>query len=361
MNYLTFSDAAKVADIARNLFQGNGFVSRFTFYYPGLVNDKIEGFFSNANIPKLHPYILSLFFKIFGINDGVVIGVSMLFFILTVVFGGLLAKKLFGKTTAFIYLIALLFSQQLIAYAMNGATEIIYTFEILLVTYLFTFKGRLAQLLFLIGLLLMYLTRPQAMIVIIPFILLLLLKKFSLKQTLIICLSSLVLIFSVDAIFVRRITGRSLFYPIFVRGLQAARYYYPEGASSDSLRGGNTLALSNSEVFKKTFYNLYNFYKLLPNIMSSALFSFYVLSLFVWDKRKNISVLKVSTLLIIVIVFVTTAMTIPLFRYLHPIIPLIYLFASEMIVILFSKILEKSKNFMVIKLAGRKILFRKEC
>ena len=278
MNYLTFSDAAKVADIARSLFQGNGFVSRFSFYSPGLVNDRIEGFFPSANIPKLHPYILSLFFRIFGINDTAVIGVSMLFFILTVGLGWFLAKRLFGKTTAIVYLIALLFSQQLITYGMDGATEIIFIFEILLATYLLTFKSRLSQILFFISLLLMYLTRPQAIIVIIPFIVLFLLRKFSLKQTLVICLSTLLLIISLDIIVIKKIFEKSFLYPILVRALQAARYYYPEGPSSDALRGGNILALSNSELFKKVLYNLYNFYKLLPNIMSSVLAPFYVIS-----------------------------------------------------------------------------------
>jgi 4-amino-4-deoxy-L-arabinose transferase-like glycosyltransferase len=88
-NYLTFSDGAKFALIARNLVSGNGFATDFSFWGTNL--------FATNGIPALLPYLIIIFFKIFGVNDLAVIAFSFTFYILLVILVFLLASKMFNR------------------------------------------------------------------------------------------------------------------------------------------------------------------------------------------------------------------------------------------------------------------------
>jgi hypothetical protein len=100
---------------------------------------------------------------------------------------------------------------------------------------------------------------------------------------------------------------------------------------SDSLRG-SVVGFNLQVILKKVFYNLYNFYKALPDIINPYLFSLFILGLFNWSKggysdlhgrMKNS--FKITVLFVTLLTFLVTALTIPFYRYIHPIIPLVYI------------------------------------
>ena len=86
--YLHFSDGAKFAVIAKNLIQGNGFTTNFSFWG--------ANFFNTSGIPLLIPYLMSLFMKVFGINNFSVISFSFTFYLLLVLIVFLLGRKIFN-------------------------------------------------------------------------------------------------------------------------------------------------------------------------------------------------------------------------------------------------------------------------
>ncbi len=57
--FLTFSDSAKYADLAKSIVLDNGYLPLFNFW----------GGNNAINIQPFTPYSISVFFKIFGVND----------------------------------------------------------------------------------------------------------------------------------------------------------------------------------------------------------------------------------------------------------------------------------------------------
>jgi hypothetical protein len=66
--------------------------------------------------------------------------------------------------------------------------------------------------------------------------------------------------------------------------------------------------------------------------------------------------LKISTIFIVLVTFFVTAVTIPLFRYLHPIIPLVYIFAVGTLVWIV-RLIAKNKQLIVNMISIFLILF----
>jgi hypothetical protein len=90
------------------------------------------------------------------------------------------------------------------------------------------------------------------------------------------------------------------------------------------------------QIVKNIFYNLYNFYKLLPQIINPYLFVLFVIGVFKWGKDNVQNSFKVASIFMIVVTLLVTAASIPFFRYIHPISPLIYVIAVGMFVELIS-------------------------
>lgn len=85
-------------------------------------------------------------------------------------------------------------------------------------------------------------------------------------------------------------------------------------------------------ISKKFFYNLYNFYKLLPQIISPYMFALFAIGLFKWGKDKNENSLKAASIFMVSLTLMITALSIPFFRYIHPVVPLVYLLAMSTLV-----------------------------
>ena len=170
--YLNFSDGAKFADIARNLVNGLGYGEKFNFWSGEIFSLIKNSLFSSYSIPPVMPFSIALFFKVFGVNDFAVIATSFLYFVLTIVFVFLLSKKVFKSSlTAWLSAITVGFNYNLINYAISGASESPFIFEIVATAYFISLKKRWADCIAVLFLILLYFTRPQAFIYILGFIL----------------------------------------------------------------------------------------------------------------------------------------------------------------------------------------------
>lgn len=322
-NYLTFSDAAKYADVAKNIVNGNGYGTSFSFFTEsGLVNTD-GGLFSARWISPVYPAYLSLFFLIFGISDQVVFLASALAFVAAILILYFLTSKMFGSAVALITGVAVTTSHQMLDLATNGGNETLFIALILLSMYFALLNSKTSVVMFILSLIALYFTRPHAPIYILGLIILKLIPKITNLNKksvigVIILMTLLVSILLIDSKFVDRVS---------ISILSSAVISSP----SDALRGN---PVENASVMpyipvliKKVFYNLYNFYRLLPQIMSPYLFGFFILGLFLKQKHKWESYIKVSILVMVIGTFISTALTIPYFRYLHPVIPLVYMLA----------------------------------
>lgn len=340
--FITFSDAAKIAEVGRNLAVGKGFGSKFILFIndPSL-NDR--GLFSAWVISPLMPLLDALSFKTFGVGDSRVVAVSSFFYLLLVVFVFLLSKKLFGTLTGTIAAIAVGSNQSMLAYAGSGASETLFTAEIIIAIFLFSQKKLWTDILGFVTLFLLLLTRAHAPLYVVPIVFYFIqLKTENIKKT--------VKIFSLITLAGLIIIGISLIIPglsfgklLTERILVSLAHNSSFAPANDVLRmNQNTLSgLISANLFplvKKLFYNLYNFYKLIPNIYSPYLFGLFVIGLFKWKANKDEDALKMTTITTVIIVFVVNALTVPLYRYLHPLIPLIYIFAADTMVWIVKKV-----------------------
>lgn len=338
--YLEFSDAAKVGDVARNLLQSEKLTKSFAFF-------DAEPDFSIRGIPVLNPLVVYWSFKVFGVSDFAVIAPSMLFFIFSSVTIYFLGKKYFGNLVGTVSSLVFVSYPDMLVYAVNGASESLFIFEILLATLLLSSKKKIFDFLSFGVFVAMYFTRPQAFIFIAGLIFYWLILKFGLKKATlsIIILGSLFLVF--DRMILYPLSFNTNLYSITARGEQAILYYPADGATSDGLRGGDVKKLTYSEVTKKVFYNSYNFYKLIPQIMSPYLFAIFVIGMFFWKKNPIHNYLKLVTLIFFIASVLIASMSIPLIRYIHPVVPLIYLVAcATMVQILNYKI--SKKTFVIV-------------
>lgn len=344
--YLNFSDAAKSADIARNIIAGLGYNGNFSFWGSSIAYLMQKAAFPSPWLPPAIPFSIALGFKVFGVTDAVVMGVSSFYFVLLVVFVFLLGKSLFGKLVGTLSAIAIAVNIDFLNYATNGSTETLFTFEIIISTYLISLRKKWATVAAFAFAFLMYFTRPQAFIYIAGLLLYWLLVNFNLKKAIGYFIAISMVMFLVDYLILPNFAGQYFIYSVTGRGIGTATEVVAGGSASDSLRGVSVgTALNLLSVGKKIFYNLYNFYKLMPQIVNPYLFALFVISLFHWSKKKNYNFFKASSIFAIFITFLVTATSIPFFRYIHPVIPFIYIFAIATLVeiVNFKKISQKYK------------------
>jgi hypothetical protein len=89
--------------------------------------------------------------------------------------------------------------------------------------------------------------------------------------------------------------------------------------------------------------------------MSPYLWALFVIGLFKSGKNKIEDSFKIATIFMVVITFLVAALSIPLYRYLHPVIPLVYLFAVATLVTIVTRI----SNFPALP-AGRQFPISKQ-
>ena len=340
LNFLTFSDAAKYALVAKNLLSGLGFSTTFSFWGNTL--------FSTSGISFVPPYLISLFMEIFGVGDKPVLYFSMFSYLLLIISIYLLGKKIFGKLVGVLSALAIAANVNYIDYATSGATEPIFAFEIVFGMYLISLKKKWATLISLFVLVAMYFTRPQAFIYVAGLLMYWLISRFGIKKGSLYFVSMGMAGFIIDKFVILPLSSKYPLTSIFVRGMQAIFTYSSSTAVSDSLRGAAGSTLGISEVAKKVFYNLYNFYKALPDIANPYLWGMFFIGLFHRSKEKLNDSFKLSVLFMLLMTLLVTALSIPFYRYIHPIIPLVYLVAVETLVFVITKIFNNKKIIILV-------------
>lgn len=335
--FLELSDSAKFADIARNLVNGLGFGSGFTFWSYSVFEFIKLNIFTISWTPPVMIYSIVVFFKIFGVNDFAVIATAFFYFILTLVFVYLLGTKLFkslsahvGKLVGTLSTLAFGASYDMIHYATNGASESPFIFEIVAGIYFASLKKKWANVVTVLFLILLYFTRPQAFIYIAGIILFLLLENFKLKKAMLSFLGVLTVGVLLDYFVLMPLNGKYFLYSVIGRGIGSS--FNQSSVASDALRGAAVSVGGTIQTLKNIFYNLYNFYKALPDIINPYFFALFVTGLFIRSKNSVEKSFKISTVFMLFITFIVTAASIPLYRYLHPVIPLIYIIATGTLV-----------------------------
>ena len=361
--YLTFSDGAKFADIARNVFNGLGFGGGFNFWSPNFLYLTKNIPFPVSDTPPVMPFSIAFFFKMFGVVDLAVVATSFFYFLLSLIFVFLLGKKIFkSNLVGALSTLAVGFNYDLLDYATKGASESPFIFEIVASLYFISLRKKWATILSSLILVLMYFTRPQAFIYIAGLILFYLFDRFKTKKA--VLFSGIIIILGIlaDRYLLAPLSGNGFFYSIASRGKSVIGQNLHGTAVSDSLRGLSVVVISSRfsgylETFKKIFYNLYNFYKLLPQIISPYLFTLFTIGLFFKSKSNGEKSFKIASIFMVFVTLLVTAASIPFFRYIHPIIPLVYIIAVGTLVEILSSLISNKKlivlcSFVLILLFG---------
>jgi len=345
-SFLDFSDSAKFADVARNIILGRDFGIDFTFFGGKIFNYLSLKLFPAGSILPVTPVSIAFFYKIFGINDFAVVATSFFYFLLTILFVFLLSKKIFKNSyTGLLSALAVGFNYDLINYAISGASESPFIFEIISSLYFISLRKKWATAIAFLLLVLMYFTRTQAFIYIWGAVLFYLLIHFDLKKALLYFSAVSVLAFLGDK-YILIHSQLSYIYSVTSIGSSLGNKYLPGVAVSDALRGGVATA-GLLEIIKKIFYNLYNFYKLMPQIVNSYLFALFIVGIFNWTERKIYNSFKIITIFMFAMTLFVTAAGIPLYRYLHPVVPLVYIIAVGTVVWIFEKLFNNKKTIVL--------------
>jgi len=348
--YLTFSDAAKFADAAFQMIQGNGFTAKFGFFHPNFVFSPESSQPIAPGFGILNAISIFIFFKILGVNDFAVIFSSGFFFILTSFLIYFLAKKLFNQKIAFFSALSFIFTQPLLNYASIGASEPLFVFLFLLSCFLFIQKGTYSVYASGIVGSLLFLTRPQAPIYFVGLTLLVFLCAQKNKIRRLLVWTGVFILIIVSLFILSKLTGQKLIH------LELAPSLFSERATVSqniTIRGKpnvfySSLLSSFKPLATKAFYNLYNFYKLLPSLASFSLITLYFLSLIRWDRKKEANALHFAGFFILLVSFFVSAITIPFMRYIHPVVPLVIIFSVEMLFWILDRIFKDRKKVLVV-------------
>ncbi|MDP2649690.1 MAG: glycosyltransferase family 39 protein, partial [bacterium] len=273
--YLTFSDAAKFADIARNVSLGHGFGANFGTFVTERIESK-EGLFSTAILP-FYPLLITLGFKLLGIKDYVVIFASGTFYMLSAVTLYFLGQKIFGKTVGFLSSLAFISDPAMIIYAATGASESIFILELILAALLFYQNTKKSVAIGFLTLITLYFTRPSAIIYIAGFVFFFIILNFKTRKNILKALGLVGIIYILAEAFLIKFKLPFLYSPLsnFFFGTVN---FSPLSPSTTTLRGGTVgFGFAIFPFLSKTFYDLFNFYKFLPQILSPYLAGFYFL------------------------------------------------------------------------------------
>jgi len=330
--FLSFSDSAKFAGIARNITIGEGYKTSFNFFNKQLIDGSMELPAPAPSVSPVMTYLMAASLKLFGLSDLSIIIPSIVLFIATGLTMYFLGRKLFGNLVGFLSALVLITSLSLLNYATNGASEMLLIFEIIFALYLFSYKTKKTDIAGTVIIISMYFTRPQGFVFILGGLLYWLLLRANLKKTIIYFVSFIILFLLFDLVILTPLSGRYYFYSLTRRGFNATVQVKIATSPSQQLQGIVAVGAPFISILKKFFYNIYNFYKLLPQIASPYMWGLFIIGLFKWGKDVAANSLKLATLFVVIITFLLAALTIPFFRYLHPVVPLVYLFATATLV-----------------------------
>ncbi len=339
--YLSFSDSAKYAQAANNLLNKGILAINHSFFNPVVLAEYTGGGFS-SNFRPLISIILNLVFRIFPASDTSVALTGFFVLLISAVIVFKITKKISHLKSAIIACLLLLTNLFFFEYSLNFSTEIIFTLEILLSVYLFIIVKSRYKYLGFIPLILMYFTRPQAIIIYLAFSLYLLLILAKTKQSkrkqfnyLAPRLIGIAVIF-----FLLRALG---FLSVFTSHLGSINIL-PSLNPGTFIRGGGYSSTSLFQTASKLFYNTYNFLKDPSRLAPAGIFIFFILGFFLRNLPAKIKKFNLFTLITLSLFILSSALTLPNARYIHPAMPLVFISASISLVQIIKKANLKFSN-----------------
>lgn len=330
---ITFSDAVKFADSARNVLSGEGRLIHHSFFCARCLEHFSEGeLFSPGFLPVI-TYAYAPFIYLFGSSDTSILYASVFFYLWSLVLTFLLGKKLFNSSVGFLASMIVATNPQLLELATSGASETLFIFLTLLAFLIAQSKSKIKYLSF-IFLVLIFFTRHQAFIVIGGFLFFWIMNYFPTRRR--VAAFIFLAVFAYLATKVLHILSNidsEIWYSPF-SSLGNVVYNSPLYPNSSALR--STIGSSSTAVlaqhftplFGKLFYNLYHFVK---NFFSFATPIFSVLFLLGFYRKLNLHqhYFRLTTYLTLIGLYLAASMTIPNLRYILSVLPLVAILSAD--------------------------------
>lgn len=348
---LLFVDSARYADLARNWVNGGGYTSSFSF--TPLEPPSQWGW--SSSLPYIHTIFIALFYKIFGVGDLAVILESTFFFIAGVPLVYLIGRKLFNSRVALFSSLFYLFTPQLLNFAKDGASEPVFIFELLLISYLILRKDKVGLPLASFISALASFTKLQSAVFIPIFLLWVVLTSqnklkeiflylsFPLIGFLLIQFGVIPSIFSLDRLPIFLLLQQSSLFPGDLLPRSGVAENLPLSFFAENIR----------VIFSKVFYNIYNFYKIifsfegaLPRLAPPIIAITFILSAlkFATNEKKDVKTFRLAVFLMVLVSTILASATSPHIRYVQFTLPFIILLSVDLLDQVFEKILSNAKQ-----------------
>ena len=339
--FLTFSDSAKFAEAAQSFLSGQGLTIHHSFFSSSALVSYYPGQSWPANFLPLSSILMAIVFKYFPVNDFTIGTIGFILFFICLGLTFLIARKLHSTRAGLFSTILLGSSLYFFEYAGNASTEIFFTAEILIFTYLVLQKSKICWLA-LLPLLAMFLTRQQAILFLLAlptYFIFFYLKNW--RQQVLSILA--VALFLLSFYLLVKGDVSSIYSPL-------KPFYSAQTAAGvnqgNYLRGQEFTAgpVSLKSISSKILYNVYNFAKSPDRLGPTVIFFLFLFSFFN-QRFRQFNYYTGTTLFFFVL---GASASIPNARYVHPIMPLVIISASLTLI----QILEKfSPKRLDIKLA----------
>lgn len=327
-DFFSSEDAAIYADIARNIVSGKGAVSNSL--YPFFL-DKIPP--SSGPWPSLYPHfyplVLSLGFLIFGISQVSSAATNGVFFLATLSFLFLLAKRLFNQKVAILSSLWYIFNPSLLGFSTSGMTESLFIF-LTVASFYFLFLENSQPFLtgFLIGL--SYLTRFQGILfLLITLGVLLLQKKTRGREIIYLLIGFFLPVIIYKLLLPPTVLDYGGFKESFIWSIISTGAIIPQAGVSSILKPPalDALPANLALVFKKIVFNFYYFLQGFLTATIPTIVVLYILNFFLPTSKKA-SQFRILILSLLITFAFFHFITLFEFRYLQTLLPFIIILSS---------------------------------
>lgn len=330
------------------MISGKGYVITHSFFDPSTINRYHPGdLFSPQTLP-IPSILLSFIFRLFPATDATVAIAGLSVFALSALLLFLIGRRLHSALAGAIAALLLISNLFFFEYALNFSSDLIFTFEILLFIYLATSSSLFFRSLSLLPFVATFFTRPHAWVFFASLCAYLFYRLFRSKLP----LYAKIAIVVTFALLVQQFwsysykrTNHNYLPSSFVGSL----FIPPQISQGTYLRGDTVKILSLKALFSKTFYNAYNFLKFPDRLTSPAIILLYFLGLFRNRTSKHFFEFGLFTSITFAVFVLASSLSLPNARYVHPVMPLIFVLASMSLLDLLKT---NQKSIGAIKLFG---------
>jgi 4-amino-4-deoxy-L-arabinose transferase-like glycosyltransferase len=321
---ITFSDTAKYADAGRSMIETGQYVIHHSFFDPIALQKGIQTF--PANFPPLPSMVMGAAFSLFGSSDRVIIGLGIFFYLLLLLSVFCLASHIFSKKVGLLATVLLVCDRYYFFYAQNFTPEILLAIWIILAAYFLTRPGY-QKIFVVIPLILSFLTKQQYSVVLAAVVISVyfqITRNFSLSDKL--KITGVMALLVAGFIGLGNLNVASNLSPI--KAMYSANMM-PGVTPGDYLRGEVTNPIGIKTVLSKLFYNLYNFAKDPTRITSLFIIFGAIFALsFQSHKKHKIFDVIVFAFVLLILLTIASAISLPNARYIHPVTPLLCVIAA---------------------------------